>query len=273
VVIADLEAMRPSFLPRPLGFDFTQVVYRAIVTSPTGERGVHFLRSDADSALMAAAGSLLSNFHFHLADVVWAGRDRLASTANATLRTKPPTTTAVADDATSIRPPPNVQWLPVPDIGLPGTGMQTSVREGSATTATASGGADDDEPDRFAHFVLEPWPSATATGTAAAAATAAASAANSASTSGRGEGGGAGGSGDESTHAGIRATFDLRSASLTMPPTSAFSGRSVREAQRYFVELYAAFNAWPDRDFWSTVRIDRTEWRVVALDLTRAEFE
>ena len=38
VVVADLEAMRPSFLPRALGSDFTQVVYRAIVRAHQLER-------------------------------------------------------------------------------------------------------------------------------------------------------------------------------------------------------------------------------------------
>ena len=81
VVLADLEAMRPGFIPRALGSDFTQVVYRAIVRAPTGERGVYFLRSDADDSLsgiaMAAAGNLLSNFRFHLGRASWAGLEYL----------------------------------------------------------------------------------------------------------------------------------------------------------------------------------------------------
>ena len=62
VVVADLEAMRPSFVPRVFGSSYTQVVYRAIVRSPAGERGVFFIRSDADSFLMSLAGNLFSNF-------------------------------------------------------------------------------------------------------------------------------------------------------------------------------------------------------------------
>lgn len=71
VVIADLEAMRLGFLPRCVGSDFTQVVYRAIVRAPTGERGVHFLRSDADDATMSTFGNLFSNFKFNLARFRW----------------------------------------------------------------------------------------------------------------------------------------------------------------------------------------------------------
>jgi uncharacterized protein YqjF (DUF2071 family) len=63
VVVADLEAMRPGFLPRALGSDFTQVVYRAIVRAPNGERGVFFVRSDADDVAMSAAGNVFSNFN------------------------------------------------------------------------------------------------------------------------------------------------------------------------------------------------------------------
>eukprot|EP00966_Prymnesium_polylepis_P207639 4809713-Prymnesium_polylepis.1 len=55
-----------------------------------------------------------------------------------------------------------------------------------------------------------------------------------------------------------------------MPAPSAFAGSDVREAQRYFVELYAAFNSWPESDHWSAVRIDRTNWKVVALEPTAA---
>jgi uncharacterized protein YqjF (DUF2071 family) len=47
IVIAEMERMRPAFLPAALGITYTQVVYRAVV-SCRGERGVHFLRSDAD---------------------------------------------------------------------------------------------------------------------------------------------------------------------------------------------------------------------------------
>ena len=60
-------------------------------------------------------------------------------------------------------------------------------------------------------------------------------------------------------------SFDLRGGgSLAMPAASRFAGDDVREAQRFFVELYAAFNAYADA--WTAVRIDRTRWHVVALE-------
>ncbi len=70
VVIAQMERMRPAFLPAALGVTYSQVVYRAVVTCG-GERGVHFLRSDADNGLMVAAGNALTFFRFHRADITW----------------------------------------------------------------------------------------------------------------------------------------------------------------------------------------------------------
>jgi len=70
IVIADMTGMRPAFLPAALGFDFTQAVYRAVVRCGA-ERGVAFLRSDADDRLMVAAGNALTFFRFHHASVRW----------------------------------------------------------------------------------------------------------------------------------------------------------------------------------------------------------
>jgi uncharacterized protein YqjF (DUF2071 family) len=70
VVIADMDRMRPAFLPRLFGVTYTQVVYRAVVRH-RGERGVHFLRSDADSRVMCALGNWLTFFRFHHARVRW----------------------------------------------------------------------------------------------------------------------------------------------------------------------------------------------------------
>ena len=70
VVIARMERMRPAFLPAALGVTYSQVVYRAVVTCGN-ERGVHFLRSDADNGLMVAAGNALTFFRFHRADITW----------------------------------------------------------------------------------------------------------------------------------------------------------------------------------------------------------
>jgi uncharacterized protein YqjF (DUF2071 family) len=70
IVIAEMERMRPAFLPRVLGVTYSQVVYRAVVVCGR-ERGVYFLRSDADSALMVLAGNALTFFRFHRADATW----------------------------------------------------------------------------------------------------------------------------------------------------------------------------------------------------------
>src|SRR6185436_18565695 len=48
IVIAEMDRMRPAFLPPLFGVTYDQVVYRAVVRCE-GERGVYFLRSDADS--------------------------------------------------------------------------------------------------------------------------------------------------------------------------------------------------------------------------------
>jgi hypothetical protein len=62
----------------------------------------------------------------------------------------------------------------------------------------------------------------------------------------------------------VRGTFDFKTASLDMPASSLFAGTTIQEAQKYFVERYADFNAQPNH--WTAVRIDRTEWNVVSID-------
>jgi uncharacterized protein YqjF (DUF2071 family) len=64
VVIAQMERMRPAFLPTPFGITYNQVVYRAVVRY-RGEAGVYFVRSDADHPLMCLAGNWLTFFRFH----------------------------------------------------------------------------------------------------------------------------------------------------------------------------------------------------------------
>lgn len=76
IVIADLERMRPAFLPARLGVSYRQVVYRAVVRC-RGERGVYFLRSDADHPLMVRFGNLFSIFRFRRSAIATARRDRL----------------------------------------------------------------------------------------------------------------------------------------------------------------------------------------------------
>ena len=201
VVVADLEAMRPGMLPRGLGFDFTQVVYRAVVQAPTGERGVYFVRSDADSMPMSLAGNVFSNFNFHAADCCWVGREALAEAAADRLAQ------AESSDA-PLRPQlEGKEWLPTADV------------DGSSVAAAS----------QHMHFLLEP-------------------------------------KGQNDEPASLAVSLDTSSASLTMPQSSAFAGQDVRHAQKFFVELYAAFHSWPSHDHWSAVRIDRTNWKVVSLN-------
>jgi uncharacterized protein YqjF (DUF2071 family) len=84
IVIAEMERMRPAFLPRALGITYSQVVYRAVVVCGR-ERGVYFIRSDADNALMVLAGNALTFFRFHRADATWS---RSARTTRFSLRPK-----------------------------------------------------------------------------------------------------------------------------------------------------------------------------------------
>ena len=70
IVIAEMEKMRPAFLPKALGLTYNQVVYRAVVKCGE-ERGVSFLRSDADNAAMVLAGNAFTFFKFHSAKIAW----------------------------------------------------------------------------------------------------------------------------------------------------------------------------------------------------------
>lgn len=74
VVVARMEKMRPAFLPRALGITYDQIVYRAVVRCGD-ERGVHFLRSDADDRLMTVLGNAFSSFRFHRSAIDVAERD------------------------------------------------------------------------------------------------------------------------------------------------------------------------------------------------------
>lgn len=76
VVVSQMDKMRPVGVPRTLGITYNQIVYRAVVRCGD-ERGVHFLRSDADSRVMAAFGNLMSFFRFHRSDITFAPRGGL----------------------------------------------------------------------------------------------------------------------------------------------------------------------------------------------------
>jgi uncharacterized protein YqjF (DUF2071 family) len=73
IVLADMHRLRPAALPAWLGLSYRQIVYRALVDC-NGERGVHFLRSDADSRVACAAGNALSLFRFHPAAITFTHR-------------------------------------------------------------------------------------------------------------------------------------------------------------------------------------------------------
>jgi len=72
IVIAEMYRMRPAFLPPFLGVTYTQVVYRAAVRCGT-EKGVAFLRSDANNRPMVTFGNAVTFFRFNLATVSWEG--------------------------------------------------------------------------------------------------------------------------------------------------------------------------------------------------------
>ena len=73
VLACRVESMRPAGVPRRLGVTFNDVAYRLHVRGRTaaGEtlRGLYFVRSDADSGLVANVGNGLTAFRFSTADV------------------------------------------------------------------------------------------------------------------------------------------------------------------------------------------------------------
>jgi uncharacterized protein YqjF (DUF2071 family) len=74
VVVGQMDKMRPVGVPHALGITYNQIVYRAVVRCGD-ERGVHFLRSDADSRVMTAFGNLMSFFKFNRSDIRFAAHD------------------------------------------------------------------------------------------------------------------------------------------------------------------------------------------------------
>jgi uncharacterized protein YqjF (DUF2071 family) len=161
VVVAQMEKMRPAFAPRPLGITYDQIVYRVVVRCG-GERGVHFLRSDANSRVMCVLGNALSFFGFH--------RSRIR------FQRRPGTDLLDLDVATT--------------SGVPG---------------------------------------------------------------------------------GIRATYDLGVARRDLPESSAFTDLS--RAQRWLVELFAAFAYTPGRRRIDVVRIERGDWDLQVVDDLRADYD
>ena len=73
VVVGQMDKMRPAGVPRAFDLTYNQIVYRAVVRCGD-ERGVHFLRSDADSPTMVMFGNLMSFFRFHRSVVCFTDR-------------------------------------------------------------------------------------------------------------------------------------------------------------------------------------------------------
>jgi uncharacterized protein YqjF (DUF2071 family) len=159
VVVGQMEKMRPTFVPRALGITYNQIVYRVVVRCGE-ERGVHFLRSDADNRVMCAFGNAMSFFRFH----------------RSLIRFRDSGCRLDLDVTTS--------------SDLPG---------------------------------------------------------------------------------GIRATYHINDPTRALPTSSAFA--DLPSAQRWLVELFAAFDYTPDRREVDVVRIDRGDWDVRVVDDSRAEYD
>lgn len=73
IVVCHISAMRPAHFPAFVGVNYWHLAYRLYARLPlaSGEtvEGLYFLRSDCDHRLMALAGNLLTDFHFHVASL------------------------------------------------------------------------------------------------------------------------------------------------------------------------------------------------------------
>ena len=77
IVVCEIGGLRPALLPAAAGLDYWHVAYRLHVRAQTESgavvEGLHFLRSDCDSALVALAGNVVTDFRFHHAAVTISG--------------------------------------------------------------------------------------------------------------------------------------------------------------------------------------------------------
>lgn len=97
VVVCRVGAMRPRGVPSFLGMGYWHVAYR-IYARFDGEEGLHFVRSDCDSGLMAWMGNVMTDFNFHKAavdvqedaDLLRVTIDAPGAPAEATLRRRGP---------------------------------------------------------------------------------------------------------------------------------------------------------------------------------------
>ena len=97
VVVCRLSHMRPAFVPLAIGIGYHHVAYRLYVRYGQ-EEGLYFLRSDADSRLIATFGNALTDFRFHLAKVTMADALVTSDVEGARLRI------AIHDDAPDLSP-------------------------------------------------------------------------------------------------------------------------------------------------------------------------
>ena len=80
IVVCQIGALRPAGWPAAVGLGYWHVAYRLHVRAQPQDgapvEGLWFLRSDCDSALVAAGGNLVTDFCFHHATIEVAETDR-----------------------------------------------------------------------------------------------------------------------------------------------------------------------------------------------------
>ncbi|HEX9988783.1 MAG TPA: DUF2071 domain-containing protein [Chloroflexia bacterium] len=73
IAIVQTQQLRPAFLPEWLGHTFILTGYRIFTRFETSAgrrlRGLRILRSDTDSAVMAALGSMFTHYHYSKANI------------------------------------------------------------------------------------------------------------------------------------------------------------------------------------------------------------
>ena len=79
MVNVKLRNMRPDFLPKPLHFDYQHIGFRLLIDdapySDGAAKGIYFLRSFTDKALMVQGGSWLTNYKLEKATIKSSGNN------------------------------------------------------------------------------------------------------------------------------------------------------------------------------------------------------
>jgi hypothetical protein len=88
VVVCEVTDLRPSLFPAVLGLAYWHVGYRLHVQVRLANgatlAGLHFVRSDCDRRIVAAAGNLLTDFRFHTARIrIEEGHEQVVGTVRA----------------------------------------------------------------------------------------------------------------------------------------------------------------------------------------------